>query len=167
MLWDKRGFQKGKRAELLFQKWLDNHNLPFLYIQQDINTISKSFLYLFKAKRPDFLIFLPNKNTLLVDIKNKNKTTKYEDLPIDSEELNRYINFEKEFKIPIWYAVSNEETNYQKWYWIKASKILAGIMNHQIPTLVSSKSNMSYHPVPLSLFTIINVEDNLDKLFKN
>ena len=43
-------------------------------------------------------------------------------IPIDREELNKYIIFERKFNIPIWYVISNEESIYAKWYWIEHQK---------------------------------------------
>src|SRR3989344_4834897 len=51
--------KKGFEAESKFREWLEKHNIPYLYLQQDTQTISIAFKKYFSGKRPDFLLLIP------------------------------------------------------------------------------------------------------------
>src|SRR3989344_2001233 len=45
--------KKGFEAESKFREWLEKHNIPYLYLQQDTQTISIAFKKYFSGKRPE------------------------------------------------------------------------------------------------------------------
>ena len=63
--------KKGSEAEIKFREWLDRDNIPYLYLQQDTQTLSIAFKKYFSGKRPDFLILIPNLGFIFVDVKYK------------------------------------------------------------------------------------------------
>ena len=50
---------KERESEGHFKKWLDTHEIPYWYIQQDLETFSPS-LRKYMTKRPDYMILIPN-----------------------------------------------------------------------------------------------------------
>ena len=75
-------------AEIRFKGWLDKHNIPYLYINQEINTFSSVFKD--KLKRPDFMVLLPNFGFIFVDVKNKEISEGYGNFPIDVNETQKF-----------------------------------------------------------------------------
>jgi len=150
---------KGKEAEINFQKWLDKHKIPYLYIQQDTETFSKAFKN-FAGKRPDFMVLIPNFGFIFVDVKDK-KITEHKTYCIDTRETEKYSSLQRKFNLHIWYVVSNEDFDYKTWLWIPVSKVLeSGIKEH-----TSSLSGMNFFPIPTDNFIQIADDDSLDRLF--
>lgn len=152
----------GRETELKFQEWLDSHNIPYLYFQQDTETFSSAFKGYFGGKRPDFMILIPNLGFILVDVKHKNMSETYKSFPIDSQETRKYSGLQRKFNLPIWYVLSNEKVDYKTWYWIPISKVLEEGKN---PRFKSGKSNMDFFAIPTTQFIQISLDDSLDRLF--
>lgn len=154
---------KGDEAELRFKEWLDKHNIPYMYIQQDVETFSYSFKEYFSGKRPDFLILIPHFGLIFVDVKYKKLNKEYKTFPFDSDETKRYSSLQRKFNLQIWYVLSNEEYDYKTWLWIPVSKIL----EEGIPKYVSNKSLTAFFAVPPTEFIQMSINDSLDRLFSN
>lgn len=152
--------RKGKEAERNFQQWLDKNNIPYLYINQEPETFSSFFKSGFK--RPDFIILIPNIGLILVDVKYRVISEKYNDIPIDSDDLTKYSKLQRNFNLPIWFAISNKEINYRKWFWIPLSKTI----ELMLPKFKSSLSQMDYNPIKLKEFIEVSNEDSLHKIFE-
>jgi len=152
--------QKGKEAEKMFKQWLDKNNIPYLYIQQDIETFASFFKSGFK--RPDFIILIPNIGLILVDVKYRVINQKHHDIAIDSEDLTKYSKLQRNFNLPIWFAISNKDINYEKWFWIPVSKTI----ELMLPKFKSSLSKMDYNPIQLEEFIEVSNEDSLHKIFQ-
>jgi len=153
--------EKGAEAELRFKEWLDKHKIPYLYIQQDIETFSSAFKSYFKGKRPDFMVLIPNLGFIFVDVKNKNINKEFKTYPLDADETKKFSNLQRKFNLNIWYAISNESFDYKTWLWIPVSRVL----EEGIPKHVSSKSRTTFFAVLPEKFTQISVDDSLDRLF--
>ena len=151
----------GDIAELKFKEWLDLHHIPYLYIQQDIETFSSALNKYFKGKRPDFMILLPNLGFIFVDVKNKKLNEKYKTFTVDSNETKKYSLLQRTFNLQIWYAISNDEYDFKTWFWIPVSRIL----EEGIPKYTSSKSKTYFFAVPPTKFIQISIDDSLDRLF--
>jgi len=152
--------EKGEKVEDKFQRWLNKHKIPYLYIQQDKETFSSAFNDLFPGKRPDFLILIQNFGFIFVDVKYK-KISKYGDYPIDAEETKKYSSMQRKFNIPTWFVVSNEDFDFKTWLWIPVSRVLElGIMEKK-----STKSGQDFFPIPPEEFIQIADDDSLDRLF--
>jgi hypothetical protein len=151
-----------KKTELSFKEWLDRHNIPYMYIQQDPETFS-TFFRDFNGKRPDFMILIPHFGSIFVDVKYKKLTEKYKDFALDSIDAKKYSVLQRKFNIHTWYAISNDDYEYKTWFWIPASKVL----EEGLPKYVSSKSRMDFIPIKLNKFIQLSIEDSLDKLFSN
>jgi hypothetical protein len=160
VLWDKEGRDKGKTAEQAFKEWLDKHNIPYIYLKQDTETISQSFQKYFSGKRPDFLVLIPNLGFIFVDVKYKKLDSEYKTYAVDSDETKKYSSLQRKFNLNIWYVLSNEELDFKTWFWIPVSKVFeSGIQLHQ-----SSVSGSEFYAVPLDEFIQIAYDDSLDRL---
>ena len=158
----KENIAKGEEAEIKFKQWLDKHNIPYLYIQQDTETFSSALKRYFGQKRPDFMILLPNLGFFFVDVKYRNINKNYKTFPLDSLEATKYSSLQRKFNLPIWYVLSNEDVDYKTWFWIPVSKVLEERRN---PRFRSSKSNMDFFAIPVKEFIQIASDDSLDRLF--
>ena len=152
---------KGHEAEQKFQNWLNKHNISYLYIQQDTQTLSPAFRRYFDGKRPDFLILIPNFGFIFVDVKYKKINSEYNTYPIDSIETKKYSSLQRKFNLQIWYAISSEDSGYKTWLWIPVSKVFES----GIPKFNSGKSKMDFFAVSPNEFIQIADDDSLDRLF--
>lgn len=149
----------GDRAELNFKNWLEKHRIPYFYINQEKETFSSVFED--KLKRPDFIILLENFGFILVDVKYKKINPDYGNFCIDFEEAKKYSSLQRRFNLQIWYAISNEESDFKTWFWIPVSKVL----ELDKKTKISSKSRGEFFPIPAGEFTQISFNDSIDRLF--
>mgnify|MGYP001604511018 FL=1 len=158
----KENIAKGEEAEIKFKQWLDKHNIPYLYIQQDTETFSSALKKYFGQKRPDFMILLPNLGFFFVDVKYRNINKNYKTFPLDSLEATKYSSLQRKFNLPIWYALSNEDFAYKTWFWIPVAKVLEEGRN---PKFKSGKSSTDFFAIPVPEFIQIAIDDSLDRLF--
>lgn len=152
---------KGAEAEQKFKEWLDKHNIPYFYIKQDMETFSSAFKNIFSGKRPDFMILIPSFGFIFVDVKYKKIHPDYKTYPIDGEETKKYSSLQRLFNLHIWYALSNEDSDFKTWLWIPVSKVLES----GIPKFTSSVSKEDFFAVPLSEFIQIADDDSIERLF--
>ena len=153
--------KKGKEVESKFKNWLDKHNIPYFYIKQDTESFSSAFKNSFSGKRPDFMVLIPNFGFVFVDVKYKKINLKYKSYPIDSRETKIYSSLQRKFNLHIWYALSNEDSDFKTWLWIPVSKVLES----GIPRYTSSISNEDFFAVPPEEFIQIAEDDSLERLF--
>jgi hypothetical protein len=149
------------QTEIEFKRWLDKNNIPYLYINQEINTFSSVFKD--KLKRPDFMILIPNFGFIFVDVKNRKINQEYGNFCIDFNETQKFSSLQRLFNLQIWYVISNEDYGYKTWFWIPISKVLESNIKQKI----SSKSNEGFFPIPVSEFIQISDNDSIDRLFSN
>jgi len=154
--------EKGNIVELRFKEWLDKHDIPYWYIQQDIETFSSSLKKIFGAKRPDFMILLPNIGFIFVDLKYKKLITKYKKFPLDSKETTKYSSLQRYFNLQVWYVLSNEEYDYKTWFWIPVSKVLE---EGKLEKYKSSKFGGDFFAIPITKFIQVADDNSLDRLF--
>jgi hypothetical protein len=153
--------KKGIEAEEKFREWLEKHNIPYLYLQQDTQTISRAFQKNFSGKRPDFLILIPNLGFIFVDVKYKKLSKDYKTYPIDTEETKKYSSLQRKFNLNVWFVLSNEDYNYKTWLWIPVSKVFeSGRAIYK-----SNKSRMGFYAVKSEEFIQLATDDSLDRLF--
>ena len=96
---------KEREAENKFKEWLDTHEVPYWYIHQDVETFSPA-LRKYMARRPDFMILIPNLGFILTDVEYKPPLRKYENFAIDTKETEQYVNLQKYFNFQVWYVFS-------------------------------------------------------------
>ena len=149
----------GDKTELKFKEWLEKHRIPYLYINQEKGTFSSVFED--QLKRPDFIILIENFGFILVDVKYKKISKEYGTYSIDYNETKKFSSFQRKFNIPIWYAISNEESDYKTWLWIPVSRVL----ELNVEACISSKSNEPFFPISMDNFIQISHNESIEKLF--
>jgi len=150
---------KERLAEAKFKEWLDGNNIPYWYIQQDIDSFSNA-LKRYMSKRPDFIILIPNVGFVLTDVEYKVPARKYNQFQINAKETYQYINLQKYFNLQVWYVFSNSDQHFNIWYWIPVSTVLE---KKVYPKELNTKCE--YLSVPLKEFITISENDNLGRLF--
>ena len=152
--------KKGIEAEKRFKEWLDKNNIPYLYLKQDLESISPALKNMFSGKRPDFLILINNLGFIFVDVKYKKINNEYKTYPLDSTETKKYSSLQRKFNLNIWFAISNGDFDYKTWLWIPVSKVLeSGTPKH-----TSNLSKMDFYAVNPNEFIQIADNDSLDRL---
>lgn len=146
-------------TEKKFKEWLDNNKIPYWYIDQSLESFSPSLKNYF-AKRPDFMILLPNFGLIFVDVKNKEQLEKYEKFTLSAEEVDKYVNMQGVFNTKIWFAISHEKYHYKTWFWIPVSDITkSGFVFY------SKKKQEKFYSVPVKEFVQVSENDNLKRIF--
>lgn len=146
-------------AEQEFKKWMDKHNIPYWYIQQDMNTFSPELKRQF-TKRPDFFVLIPNFGFFLVDIKDVKSAILYEQFFFSAEEVEKYMNLQRISNLQSWFVISNNEYRYKTWFWIPITKVV----RKGLPFKSRDKNNDCYS-VPISEFIQVSDDDSLERVF--
>ncbi len=154
--------RKGRTTEYRFKLWLDKHNIPYWYIQQDLTTFSPSMKRMFGLKRPDFMILIPHFGFILVDVKYKKPVHEFRRFPLDANEVMTYSRLQRYFNLQVWYVISNEDYDYKTWFWISVSKVLE---EGKLKKFKSTKSGEEFFAVPITSFIQISYRDSLERLF--
>jgi hypothetical protein len=155
---ERRSRDRGKIAEEKFRDWLKQAKIAYWYIQQDVDTFSPA-LKEYGAKRPDFMLLLPNLGTILVDVEQKTRLDKYERFVFDAEETEKYINLLKNFNLQVWYVISNDDYAYKTWFWIPVIKV------PDIGDKVQTKDGRWIYSVDMEKFIQLTSSDSLSRLF--
>ena len=150
--------QKQRDAEQKFKEFLDKQNVPYWYIQQDIDTFSPALKKL-HVQRPDFFILIPNFGFILIDVEHNTPLEKYNKFCVSDPETFRYNNLQKYFNMQVWYAFSNETMHYTTWYFMPTSKVIE--LRKQY--LVKDKHYIS---LPIESFIQIANTEKITKLFQ-
>jgi len=152
--------EKQVLVEEKFKEWLDEHGIPYWFVQQDVDHFSQA-LKKYMSKRPDFMILVPHVGFILVDVEYKKPAEKYEQFLIDEYETKQYCNLQNYFNLQVWYVFSSESSHFNSWYWIPASKVL------ELGKSFTSSKNLKrkYRAVPINRFILVSKSDNLGRLF--
>jgi hypothetical protein len=150
--------EKEIQTEKEFKKYLNNHKIPFFYIDQTIQKISEKFKEE-KIQRPDYLIPIKNK-IIAIDVEYKKPLKKYKKFCIEEREVEKYTNLQKKYNIQVYFALSNEEIHYMTWYIIAIDKINRLKKRY----LVKKKKYLS---LPIQEFKQIATQENITKIFRN
>lgn len=146
-------------AEERFKEWMDKNNIPYWYIDQSLDSFSPA-LRKYLVKRADFMILLPNFGFIFVDVKDKEQAEKYEKFFLFAEEVDSYLDMQGRFKIPIWFAISNEKYHYKTWFWIPVSDVTrAGFV------FEAKDGKGKFYSVPIDEFVQVADTDNLHRIF--
>lgn len=153
--------KKGIEAEKEFKKWLDRQNIPYLYINQDIDSYSEFFKRDLKLKRPDFMLLVPYFGIIFVDVKYKEISKDQKYYAVDTLDAKKYSSLQRRFNINTWFVLSNEKAGYNTWNWIPISKVLEAGIDPQN----SSKSGQPFFKIPKNFFIQVAGDDSLSRLF--
>jgi hypothetical protein len=103
---------RGVAAEELFQEWLNESRLPFIYATQDLQSVPRHFRG--ALKRPDYLVALPFVGTIAFDVKAKRL---YEGCFVfDVAEIERLILFDDIFRITTFLACLEPDNPDRSWW---------------------------------------------------
>ena len=103
---------RGVAAEELFQAWLNESRLPFIYATQDVQSVPKHFRGV--LKRPDYLVALPFVGTVAFDVKAKSL---YESCFLfDVAEIERLILFDEIFRITTFLTCLDPDNSDRSWW---------------------------------------------------
>lgn len=151
--------EKGERGEQAFAKWLDKEGLGYVYIKQTLDAFASSFEG--KVKRPDFLVLLESIGMLAVDVKNHeltvNENTKKKEYTLTKDKELKGVQFERIFRIPVWYAYYNETKDH--WHWISALKAF------EVGKERINEDGTPFFAIELDQFVRIDENDDLGKLY--
>ena len=151
--------RKERIAEDEFMKWLDKHQTPYLYIQQDIKTFSAALKKHF-SRRPDFMILVPHIGFILTDVEFKRPAKKYRAFYINEDETRRYCNLHNLYNLQVWYVFSHKDYHFNTWFWIPALKVLE---LGEIQT--NPRTGERYLSVPLDNFIAVSETDSMERVF--
>ena len=76
-------------SEEKFKNWLNHQNISWYFIDQSPETFAESFSMI--IKRPDFVIQLPYKRNIYVDVKSKRIYPKYGNFTIGNNEIQKLL----------------------------------------------------------------------------
>ncbi len=103
---------KGVAAEEMFQEWLNDSRLPFIYATQDRQSVPRHFQG--ALKRPDYLVALPFVGTVAFDVKAKSL---YESAFLfDVAEIERLILFDDIFRLTTFLACLDPDSPDRSWW---------------------------------------------------
>lgn len=147
-------------VELKFKEWLDKHEIPYWYISQDYESFSRA-LRKYMAKRPDFMILIPEFGFFLVDVEYRNPHPGFETFAIDVEETIKYSGLQRYFNLRVWYAFSSEKYHFKTWFWAPVSRILE---IGKTEKKISRETGREFFAIPIDEFVQVADSDNLARL---
>jgi hypothetical protein len=159
--------KKGRQAEELFKQYLDNQNIPSLYIGQGLNGIEQLILGgdSDKIKRPDFLVTLPNFGHMFFDVKCRKKLGVKENKYFYLEELDfeRLYNLQRKLMMPVWVAFGDADAVYRKTaeFYVAPVKILHSYHQALANEIESSiRAKIVHFFIPNELLCPLKEEDD-------
>lgn len=142
-------------AEMALNAWLRDLQVPYLYVDQSQETFAT--LFPGRMKRPDFLVLLESVGMIAVDAKNYCAFDGC--YSISHDDINKSLEFERIFRIPVWYAYYNRE-NPSTWRWIGLLKALEyGAFK------VNTQTQEQFSSIRHEHFLEISGNDDLGKLY--
>ena len=147
-------------SEEIFRQWLEEKEYPYTYIDQSFGTFAASFKNI--TKRPDYQIVLPSIGLIAVDVKERKFYELFQNFTIDEREINKLSSYERIFKIPVWFAISNGNSAFTTWYWISLSYII-----EQMPVRENHNTKENFRAIDIRDCITIGWDDDLGKLLKN
>lgn len=109
-------------AEKQFKQWLDDRDYSYFVVDQTPETFARFFKGI--TKRPDFIVVINRVGLIAVDVKDKAPHKKGDYILDESDEIEKYLHFERLTRIPVWFAFSSAKDHYNNWMWIPLSKVL-------------------------------------------
>ena len=149
--------EQGLDGERTLNVWLQQQRLPYASICQNPETFSTLFPE--NVKRPDFLLLIPALGTIAIDAKNYSLSGGVFTLEYEAE-LRRSVTFERLFRIPVWYAYMDHNTDGQCWHWISA---LRAVEVGEIRT--NTARGVQFLAIPIGEFANISNASDLSQLY--
>jgi len=172
---------KGDSHEKYFTEFLDNHGLPFIYVEQGPQ--DKYYSKIFKGnktKRPDLLVYLPNIGHVFIDVKSRYAI---EDLNnadnnkfyIRKDEIYSLFLFQSYFLLPFWIAfISTKKGDNKNFYFVPISVLK--LYTDQLSEELGKNNNLLNYlfiRIPNSflrkaddIINLISINDTYDNIMK-
>jgi hypothetical protein len=101
--------EKGDKAEKLFERYLNEKNIPFYRIDQQQDTKSEELINR-KIRRPDYLIHT-RRGIFYIDVKYRARKpfgkNNEERFPVDQYNIDSSYKFHEEFHQEVWFAFTD------------------------------------------------------------
>lgn len=140
------------KAEEQFKKWLDDRDYSYFFLDQTPETFARFFKGV--TKRPDFIVVIKQVGLIAVDIKDKDPHEKGDYILDESDEIERYLQFERLTRIPVWFVFSSAKDQYNNWKWIPLSKVL----ECPLRTPTAKYGNRKFRAIPPSDCIVIQAK---------
>ncbi len=159
MSYYQKNIKQGKVGEIAFANWLNKNGFGFFEFKQNMKDMADIFKG--KVKRPDFFVLLPSMGFIAVDVKHYTQKEGNFNLGIDKE-LAPSMEFERLFRLYLWYAVKDVQSDSDEWYFISAyDAIEYGTQK------TNSKTGENFLSISMKNFSLIRENKDMHKLFKH
>jgi len=154
-----KNIKQGKEGEKAFANWLNKNDFGFFEFKQNMQDMADTFKG--SVKRPDFFVLLPSMGFIAVDVKNYTMKDGNFTLGIDKE-LAPSMEFERLFRLYLWYAFKDVSSDSDEWYFISAYDAIEH-GNHR----VNGDTGEKFLSISKNKFTLIKKRQDMNRLFKH
>lgn len=116
-------------------------------------------LFTDRLRRPDFIVPIPGIGSILVDVKERELKERFGTVVLDEADVQKYVQLQKDFKLPVWFAFTIQGAAFTTWYWISLDDVLEKVKIND-----SGKSGQPFRGIPLTLCKTLGWSDGLSKL---
>lgn len=145
-------------GEKEFIYWLNQNDLPFLYVEQSVETFASRH-FVDKIKRPDFHIVIQGLGVIAVDVKCQKFNDGYKTFTINHHETNKLKNYSTNFNIPIWLVFASRFKDIDAWHWINVNQVEKVAESRQ-----NSKDNQQFYSIEVKDCKTLGITDRLAKI---
>ncbi|MDR1226042.1 MAG: hypothetical protein LBK47_03990 [Prevotellaceae bacterium] len=156
----------GLQAEEAFKNILEKNKIPALHIGQGPRGVDYSSVLKRdnKARRPDFLVSLPDLGTIFIDVKCRRKVSFFDDVNkyfyLENEEVEELLNLQKNLLIPVWIAFIDEGAIFRKSNVIFETVSIKAIDTYR-QQVYSKYPDVRFYRVPTELVTVQKPNEHL------
>ncbi|HME53292.1 MAG TPA: hypothetical protein VKM55_13805 [Candidatus Lokiarchaeia archaeon] len=149
----------GQQAENRFQDWMDAHQISYVRIDQEPNTLALAFRGI--VRRPDFFIHIGSLNaTIAIDVKSRRFDERYENFIVNEDDIQLLRAFQQQFGNPVWLVLSTTAIQHNTWYWIQLDQVISDIK----PKTSSVKGNQ-FRPIRIDQCKTVAIQDGIGRIF--
>ena len=150
--------QNRNAGEQEFIEWLNCNDLPFIYVEQSLETYSRHFQN--KIKRPDFHIVIHGLGVIAVDVKCQPfKKDIYKTFTLGQDEYDRLQSYSQNFNIPVWIVYASRPKNIDAWHWLNIRHF------EEVAELrENSKDHTSFYVIDVKACKTLGITDQLGKI---
>ncbi len=147
----------GREGEDKLNDWFKSQKVAYVAVCQRPDTFAPMFSG--TTKRPDFMLLLEGVGMIAVDAKNCALRQGDRFTLAKERELKLSVNFERLFRMPLWYAYRNNADEHSPWYWISALKAI------EVGEDAGKQGGEIYLSIKLEHFERMDTAADLAKLF--
>jgi hypothetical protein len=156
----------GLYAEAEFKKILEKNKIPALHIGQGPQGVdySSALKRDSKARRPDFLVSLPDLGTIFIDVKCRRRVSFFDDVNryfyLERGEIEELLNLQKSLLVPVWIAFVDEESIFRKSNILFETVSIKAIDTYR-EQVAREHPNVNFYRVPIELVTVQKPDEHL------